>query len=216
MSKIKGFIFDMDGVITDTSEYHYTAWKLLASKLDIYIDREVNEKLKGVSRMASLDIILEHGGKLEAYTEAEKLAMATQKNKHYVDMISRFTPENLLPGVGELFDELKVLGIKIGIASASKSASHLVDLLGIREQVDFIADPAGILGKPAPDIFLSAAKGLGLDPLACIGVEDAIAGITAIKAAGMYAVGIGEKSVLTQADIVFKEPKDIDLSLLVY
>ncbi len=209
--RIKGFIFDMDGVITDTSEYHYMAWKLLASKIDIYIDREVNEQLKGISRMASLDVILKHGRKDEDYTEAEKLALATSKNKHYVEMISRFTPDNLLPGVADLFNELKVLGIKIGIASASKSAGNLIDLLGIRDQVDYIVDPSSVPGKPEPDIFLKACEGLGLEPSQCVGLEDAKAGVTAIKRAGMLAIGIGDSQILQEADVVVSSPEEIVL-----
>lgn len=209
--RIKGFIFDMDGVITDTSEYHYMAWKLLASKIDIYIDREVNEQLKGISRMASLDVILKHGRKDKDYTEAEKLALATSKNKHYVEMISRFTPDNLLPGVSDLFNELKVLGIKIGIASASKSAGRLIDLLGIRDQVDYIVDPSSVPGKPEPDIFLKACQGLGLEPWQCVGIEDAKAGVTAIKRAGMLAIGIGDPEILREADVVVGSPEEIVL-----
>lgn len=211
---IKGMIFDMDGVVTDTSEYHYMAWKLLASKINIYIDRDVNEHLKGISRMASLDVILKHGGKLDTYTEAEKLALATSKNKHYVEMISRFTPDNLLPGVSELFSELKVLGVKIGIASASKSAGRLIELLGIKDQVDYIVDPSTVPGKPEPDIFLKAAEGLGLEPSECVGVEDAKAGVEAIKRAGMLAIGIGDAKILGLADVVYQEPADIQLNAI--
>ncbi len=214
--KIKGIIFDMDGVITDTSEYHYTAWKLLASKIDIYIDRDVNENLKGISRMASLEVILKHGGRENDFSEAEKLVLATTKNKHYVEMISRFTPDNLLDGVELLLKELKSLGIKIGIASASKSAGKLIELLGVTQLIDYVVDPATVPGKPAPDIFLKAAEGLELEPSQCIGVEDARAGIEAIKKAGMYSVGIGDKAVLTEANVVYKEPKDIKLKTLMF
>lgn len=210
--EIKGFIFDMDGVITDTSEYHYTAWKLLASKIGIYIDHDVNESLKGISRMASLDVILKHGHRENDFSEAEKMALATQKNKQYVEMINQFTPENLLEGVDPLLKELKTLGIKVAIASASKSADKLVGLLGIRDRIDYIVNPSEVPGKPAPDIFLKAAEGLGLKADECIGIEDAKAGVEAIKSAGMLAIGIGNQTVLSQADIVFKEPKDINLT----
>lgn len=211
MAKIKGVIFDMDGVITETSEYHYMAWKLLASHIGIYIDRNINEKLKGVSRMDSLDVILKHGNRENDFTETERLALATTKNKRYVDMINQFNNENLLPGVEDLFKELKVLGIKIGIASASHSAANLVKLLGIEDYVDYIVDPGSVPSKPAPDIFLAAAKGLGLKPSQCIGVEDAVAGVTSIKKAKMFAVGIGDNETLYEANVVYKTPADIVL-----
>lgn len=204
----------MDGVITETSEYHYMAWKLLASHIGIYIDRNINEQLKGVSRMDSLDVILKHGNRGNDFSETERLALATSKNKRYVDMISQFNKDNLLPGVEDLFKELKVLGIKIGIASASHSAVKLIELLGIKEYVDFIVDPGTVPSKPAPDIFLAAAEGLGLKPSECIGVEDAVAGIESIKKAKMFAVGIGDALILNKADIVFKRPADIDLNEL--
>jgi len=201
----------MDGVITETSEYHYMAWKLLASHIGIYIDRNINEQLKGVSRMDSLEVILKHGNRENDFSETEKLALATTKNKRYVDMINQFNKENLLPGVEELFKELKVLGIRIGIASASHSAAKLVDLLGIEEYVDFIVDPGTVPSKPAPDIFLAAAKGLGLKPSQCIGVEDAVAGVESIKKAKMYAIGIGDSEILGAANVVYKTPGEIVL-----
>ena len=214
MNKIRGFIFDMDGVITETSEYHYMAWKLLASHIDIYIDKKVNEQLKGISRMDSLEIILKHGNRENDFSETDKLALATAKNKRYVNMINQFNKNNLLPGVEALFKELKALGIKIGIASASHSASKLVELLEISEYVDFVVDPGTVPSKPAPDIFLAAAKGLGLKPAQCIGVEDAVAGIESIKSAKMYAVGIGERTILDKADVVYKSPENIALTAL--
>lgn len=214
LSKIKGFIFDMDGVITETSEYHYMAWKLLASHIGIYIDRNINEQLKGISRMDSLDVILKHGNRENDFSETERLALATSKNKRYVDMIYQFNKDNLLPGIEDLFKELKVLGIKIGIASASHSAGKLIELLGIKDYVDFIVDPGSVPSKPAPDIFLAAAKGLGLKPSQCIGVEDAVAGIESIKRAKMYAVGIGDSVILKEANVVYKTPADISLEEL--
>jgi len=214
LNKIKGFIFDMDGVITETSEYHYMAWKLLASHIGIYIDRNINEQLKGISRMDSLNIILKHGNREKDFTETERLALATSKNKRYVDMISQFNKSNLLPGVEDIFKELKARGIKIGIASASHSANKLIELLGIKEYVDFIVDPGTVPSKPAPDIFLAAAKGIGVKPSQCIGVEDAIAGIESIKHAKIYAVGIGDSDVLKAANVVYKTVADISLDKL--
>lgn len=214
MSKIKGIIFDMDGVITETSEYHYMAWKLLASHIGIYIDKNVKEKLKGISRMEALDIILKQGNRENDFSEADKLALATSKNKKYVNMINRFNKSNLVPGIEGLFKELRALGIKIGIVSASRSVEMLADLLGIKEYVDFIVNPGTVPSKPAPDIYLAAAKGLGLKPSQCIGIEDAVAGVESILAAKMYAVGIGDKKVLNRANIVYKTPADISLEQL--
>lgn len=214
MGKLKAMIFDMDGVITETSEYHYMAWKVLASHIGIYIDREINEQLKGISRMDSLEVILKHGQRENDFTETEKLALATTKNKRYTDMIHQFSKDNLLDGIEELFLQLREKGIKIGIASASKSAEKLLELLEIKEYVDFIVDPSTVPSKPAPDIFLAAVKGLKLEPKDCIGVEDAYAGVEAIKRANMYAVGIGSKEILNQADIVYSSPKEIDLDVL--
>lgn len=211
MANIRGFIFDMDGVITETSENHYLAWKVLASNIGIYIDRSLNEQLKGVSRMASLEVILKHGGKENDYSDSEKLKLATKKNHHYVDMISRVDESDLLEGILELLIDLKKEGYRIAIASASHSGRRLVELLGIEAYIDYIVDPSTVESKPEPDIFLEAAKGIQLKPVECIGIEDAIAGVEAIKAAGMIAVGIGDKTQLSQADIVYKKPSDINV-----
>lgn len=206
---IKGFIFDMDGVLTETSEYHYLAWKVLAGHLGIHIDKGINEQLKGVSRMESLNVILEYGELEDKYSEEQKVQLATKKNKHYIEMIDSFTEKNLLGGVRQLFEELKRNQLKIGIASASHSASKLMNLLAIESYIDYIVDPSGLRSKPSPDIFLQCAKGLGLEPRMCIGVEDAVAGVKAIKKADMYAIGIGDEKVLWEADIVYHKTGDI-------
>lgn len=212
MNKYKLFIFDMDGVITETSEQHYQAWKKLAKELNIEIDRKFNEKLKGVSRMESLERILTNAHRENDFTEEEKLELATRKNENYREMILKCTEEDLFEGVKDLFIELKKRDIKIAIGSASKNAPTLVELLGIKDYIDYIVNPAEVeRGKPAPDIFLNAAEKLGFDVTECIGIEDAEAGIEAIKSAGMFAVGIGDSAVLHQADIVYEHTKDIDL-----
>ncbi|MCT4687658.1 beta-phosphoglucomutase [Vallitalea sp.] len=211
-NKYKLFIFDMDGVITETSEQHYQAWKQLAKEIGIEIDRKFNEKLKGVSRIESLERILEYANKTNDFTEDDKLELATRKNENYKEMILKFTEENLFEGVKDLFAELKKRNIKIAIGSASKNAPTLVRLLGIEADVDYIVNPAEVKrGKPAPDIFLKAAEHMGVDIPECIGVEDAEAGIEAIKSAGMFAVGIGDSKVLKKADIIYEQTKDIKL-----
>lgn len=209
MENIKGFIFDMDGVLTETSENHYLAWQALAEELGITIDRSLNEQLKGVSRMDSLNIILNHGGLENKFSEEEKIALATKKNNHYVSMIEKFTPDNLLEGVRPFLEELRSKNIKIGVASASRSAVKLLNLLGIADLVDYVVDPTTVASKPSPEIFLAAAKGLGLEPGECIGVEDAAAGIASIKSAGMYAIGIGRAQDLPQADTLYQSPKEL-------
>lgn len=202
MANIKGVIFDMDGVITETSEMHYKAWKKTADLLAIPFDKAFNESLKGISRRASLMKILEKG-QLDLPEERIQ-ALMYDKNEFYVSLISAYTKEDLNPGIYEFMVSLKEKKIKIGIASASKSAPMLVEKLGIGDLVDCIVDPSSVPGKPQPDIFLKAAELLGLNSKECIGVEDAAAGVQAIKSAEMIAVGIGDKELLKQADIVFK------------
>lgn len=198
---IEAVIFDLDGVITDTAEYHYLAWKQLGEELDIPFDREFNETLKGVSRTDSLERILTLGGKQDAFTEQEKVALATKKNEHYVTLIQHISEQDLLPGIIAFLDEIRATGLKIGMASASKNALTVVEALGVRHYFDDIVDAATVArSKPHPEVFLRAAEALDVAPERCIGVEDAAAGITAIHAAGMYAVGVGPETTLHEAD----------------
>jgi len=198
---IEAVIFDLDGVITDTAEYHYLAWKQLGEELDIPFDREFNETLKGVSRTDSLERILTLGGKQDAFTEQEKVALATKKNDHYVTLIQHISEQDLLPGIIAFLDEIRATELKIGMASASKNALTVVEALGVRHYFDDIVDAATVArSKPHPEVFLRAAEALDVAPERCIGVEDAAAGITAIHAAGMYAVGVGPEATLHEAD----------------
>ncbi|MCE3203862.1 beta-phosphoglucomutase [Paenibacillus sonchi] len=207
--RLEAVIFDLDGVITDTAEYHYLAWQALADELGVPFSREKNERLKGVSRLESLDIVLEDSGL--SLPEAAKLRLAEQKNDHYREMIGRITPADLLPGVPELLDSLRERGILVGLASASLNAPVILERLGAAHWFQAIADPAGLRkGKPDPEIFLQAAELLGVTPGNCIGVEDAAAGIAAIKAAGMKAVGIGSPAQLGDADLLL--PRAAELS----
>ncbi|UKK85825.1 beta-phosphoglucomutase [Sphingopyxis sp. BSN-002] len=195
----KGVIFDLDGVLTDTAEDHYQAWQALADAHGFAFDREVNHRLKGVDRGNSLRLILEHAG---AEVDAERFdAMLAEKNDIYRERLAAYSPANLFAGVSELFDGLRAAGLKIGLASASRNAPDVVRLLGIADEFDFIADAGAVVhAKPAPDIFLACADGMGLSPDQCIGVEDARAGITAIHAAGMAAIGIGSEEALPDAE----------------
>lgn len=200
-SRFAAVIFDLDGVLTDTAGFHYLAWKKMASGLSISIDEAFNETLKGIDRMSSLDLILQHG-QVQLPLE-EKQRLAHEKNEHYKELTASMTRKDLLPGALERLDELKDLGVKISLASASKNAPAILEALGISGYFDSIANPALVAhGKPAPDIFLLAAAPLGVKPEECLGVEDAEAGVTAIKAAGMQALGVGDPKVLAAADRV--------------
>lgn len=195
----KGVLFDLDGVITDTAEYHYLAWKKLADNLGISIDREFNEKLKGVSREDSLRLILAHGNRENDFNEVEFNHLAKMKNDNYVEMIQAVSPKDVYPGILELLKALKKANIKIALASASKNGPFLLKQMALTEYFDGIADPAAVkAGKPAPDIFILAAQVVGLSPEECLGIEDAQAGITAIKASGAIPVGVGNPEQLRE------------------
>lgn len=201
MSKYLAVIFDLDGVITDTAHYHYLAWKRLAESQGLHFDEAFNEQLKGVDRMGSLELILAQGSR--SYTQDEKLALADAKNRHYVELIATMTPDDILPGVLPALDAVRAAGLKTGLASVSKNAFTVLDKLGIRQRFDEVVDAARIANsKPHPEIFLTAARQLGVAPWGCLGVEDAVAGVASIKDAGMVAVGVGDPEVLTRADYV--------------
>ena len=201
MSRFKAVIFDLDGVITDTARYHYLAWKRLAESEGVRFDEAANEHLKGIDRMGSLDLILAAASK--SYTREQKLALADAKNRHYQQLISTMSAADLLPGAAEALAAVRAAGLKIGLASVSKNAFTVLEQLGIRAAFDDVVDAATIANsKPDPEIFLTAARHLGVAPADCLGVEDAVAGVAAIKAAGMFALGIGKPEVLTQADVV--------------
>ena len=194
-------IFDLDGVITDTARYHYLAWKRLAESQGVHFDEAFNEHLKGIDRMGSLDLIL--ASSTRVYTPEEKLALATEKNEHYKELIATMTPNDLLPGAVQALDECRAAGLRIGLASVSRNAFTVLDRLGITGKFDYVVDAGTIArGKPDPEIFLTAAAHLGVDPTDCLGVEDAAAGVASIKDAGMFAVGVGDPRVLHRADRV--------------
>lgn len=194
-------IFDLDGVITDTARYHYLAWKRLADGLGVPFDEAFNERLKGVDRMGSLELILARSGR--HFGDEEKRALAEQKNRDYQQLIATMTPADLLPGAAEALQSVRRAGLKLGLASVSKNAPTVLDRLGIADWFDDVVDANQVKrGKPDPEIFLTAAEHLGVAPGASIGVEDAVAGVRAIKAAGMYAVGVGDPAVLREADRV--------------
>lgn len=190
--KPQAIIFDLDGVITDTAHLHFLAWKQIADETGIVIDEAFNERLKGISRNESLCRILQHGGKEGVFTDAECLQLAARKNALYVHALRQLTTDSVLPGIRALLTSLHELQIPVGLASVSLNAPAILQALEIADFFDFCADAAHISrSKPDPEIFLAACNGLGGRPDACIGIEDAQAGIDAINACGMHSVGIG-------------------------
>ncbi|PCH96216.1 MAG: beta-phosphoglucomutase [Gammaproteobacteria bacterium] len=210
----RAVIFDLDGVLTDTAEFHYIAWQAIANKLGVHFDLQDNEKLKGIDRDNSLRYILKKGD-IVMKSGLFKQLLAV-KNEHYLTLINDINSSHLFAGVLPCFAALKSKNIKIGLASASKNAALVIEKLGIAASFDFIGDAASVAkSKPAPDIFLSVANGLAVEPKNCIGVEDAVAGVKAIKSANMFAVGIGDEKVLTQAALVFPTMSKFDLDLVI-
>lgn len=207
---IKAFIFDLDGVITDTAEYHYLAWRKLADSLDIPFDRDDNEKMKGVERMASLDRILAKSD--VTFSQQRRQALAAEKNANYLEYINSITPDDILPGVLPLLAELNTLGCRTGVASASKNAALVLNKLGLSSQFDYVADASLIeQAKPHPEVFLNVMETFALRPSECIGIEDAYLGVKAIKSAQMFAVGIGQRDILNNADLVYPDMAGFEL-----
>ncbi|NLK21853.1 MAG: beta-phosphoglucomutase [Epulopiscium sp.] len=207
---LKGVIFDLDGVITDTAEYHFKAWAQLAKDIGIEIDREFNEKLKGVSRMESLEAILRHGLRENDFTQEEKNALAAKKNNNYIQLINNITKKDILPGIEDLLEDLKQNNIKMALGSASKNGPMILKQLEIENYFDYIVNPAEVKNsKPAPDIFIDGLKGLNLRPEEVLGIEDAIAGVKAIKGAGIIAIGVG-----VSADVSVSSTKELTYDLL--
>jgi beta-phosphoglucomutase len=213
MSKFKACIFDLDGVIVDTAVYHYKAWKRLANELGFDFTEEDNEKLKGVSRVRSLELILQWGGVTK--TPAEQEQLATKKNEWYVEMISHMTPAEILPGAKEFLTACRAAGIKTGLGSASKNSLTILDKISLVTLFDVIVD-GNMVSKPKPDpeVFLKGAELLEVSPAESVVFEDAIAGVEAAIAGGMKAVGIGSPNVLTKANLVVSGLNEMSLEKL--
>ena len=189
--KYKGIIFDLDGVICSTDHYHYLAWKALADRLGAYFDETINNRLRGVSRMASLDIVLERSE--SAYTPEQKAAFAEEKNSTYRELLKQMSPADLAPEVKATLDWLRAQGLLLGIGSSSKNTKFILERIGLGGYFDKISDGTNITrSKPDPEVFLKAAAFLGLEPKDCLVVEDAKAGVEAALAAGMDAAAIGD------------------------
>ena len=199
--QISACIFDLDGVIVDTAKYHYLAWKRLTDQLGIHFTAEDNERLKGVSRMASLEIILEIGNR--NIDESLKLEYATLKNNWYIDYISKMTPADILPGCLEFIQELRNADIRTAIGSASKNTPMILERVGILNLFDAVADGNVVSrAKPDPEVFNKAAEMLRVKPVNCVVFEDAVAGVQAALNAGMVCIGIGSPRILTEAHFV--------------
>ena len=185
----KAVISDLDGVICFTDRFHYQAWKALADRLGIYFDEKINDRLRGVSRMASLEIILERA--TEAYTQEQKEAFAEEKNNTYRELLKNMSPADLTDEVKNTLIELRSRGYKLSIGSSSKNTKFILERIGLGDFFDAIADGTDIThSKPDPEVFLCSAKKIGMDPADCAVVEDAKAGIQAAKAAGMTALAL--------------------------
>lgn len=197
---IRGVIFDLDGVLTNTSEYHYRAWQRLADEEGIPFTRRDNEALRGVSRRESLALLL----KGQPVTEEQAQILMERKNRYYQEMIQQLTSADLLEGAAQLLDELRALGIKIAIASVSKNTWDVLHRLCIAERIDAVSDGYSVVRqKPAPDLFVHAAGQLHLPVNQCVVIEDAAAGVEAAQAAGMQVVGLGPKERVGAADVIF-------------
>lgn len=211
---LKAVIFDLDGVIVSTDEHHFLAWKRLADEEGIYFDRSINERLRGVSRMESLAIVLERSAK--SYTPEEKTQLAIRKNSYYQESIGSLTPGDILPGVMVFLEGLKKEGIKIAVGSSSKNSPLILERIGLGKYFDATADGNDITkSKPDPEVFLVAASRLGIHPENCLVIEDAEAGVEAALAGGMHVLGVGSAagsqraslraanlSVLSAADVI--------------
>ena len=210
---IQACIFDLDGVIVDTAHYHFLAWKRLAHELGYNLTLLENERLKGVSRMQSLEIVLELAG--VSLNDEHKKILADKKNAWFGEYIERMSGEEIFPGVKQLIRDLKANGMRVGLASSSKNARTVVRRLEIQDEFDATVDGTMIQNtKPDPEIFLLTAQLLGVAPTSCLVIEDAEAGIEAAIAAGMKCIGIGSPMLLRNANLIVPRTSDIQQSTL--
>ncbi len=209
MPGIQGFIFDLDGVLVDTAEFHYRGWQRLADEEGLPFDRQANEALRGISRRESLLLIL----KDRVLPEAKIQEMMERKNRYYVEYIQQVTPADMLPGALGLLKEIREAGLMCAIGSASKNTCTVVEKLGIEHLVDAISDGYSVTNpKPAPDLFLHAASQLGLPAQQCVVVEDAAAGVEAAIAGGFHSVGLGPVERVCAADVVYPSLEGLHLN----
>lgn len=209
----KTFIFDLDGVIVDTAKYHFLAWQKLANELGITFTHEDNEQLKGVSRVASLDLILKWGEKIISQVEKEKFLI--QKNEDYLSYIENIDSSEILPGVMKVLEYLKKNNQNIVLGSASKNARPILEKTCILHFFDAIVDGNDVSkAKPDPEVFLLGAKNVNANPKDCIVFEDSVAGVQAANIAGMKSIGIGDKNTLHEAKFIFKNFDEISMDFI--
>lgn len=209
----KGFIFDLDGVIVDTAHFHFKAWKKTAEELGFNLTEELNEKLKGVSRIDSLQKILDWANVSISKEQFDK--MTFEKNEDYLSYVRQMTKDDVLPGVTEFVKKLKDLGYPIALGSASKNAKHILERVGLIDMFDAIVDGNSVAkAKPNPEVFINAAKLLKLSPDDCVVFEDSEAGIQAANIANMVSIGIGDPSILFEANFCFKDFTEINTNFL--
>lgn len=210
-SEIKGFAFDLDGVIADTAKFHGQAWHKTADKVGTKWTSTLADGLKGVSRMDSLEMILTAGGHEQEYTQAQKEALAAQKNDEYLTLIKTLTPNDILPGISAFLIELQSAGYLMAVASASKNAPTILKQLNLTDYFVGIVDPATLTaGKPDPDIFIKSAELMQLEPTQVAGIEDSSAGIDAINSAKELSIGIGVN--LSAADVNFTDTSEVSIN----
>lgn len=211
---IKAVIFDLDGVIVSTDECHYKAWQRMADEEGIYFDRTINDRLRGVSRMQCVDIILEKAPK--EYPAQQIAEMADRKNKYYRDLIQCLTPEDILPGVTKLMGTLKNSGIKVAIGSSSKNTALILEQVGLKGSFEVVVDGNCILrSKPDPEVFQKAAELLNVSPQECLVIEDADAGVEAALSAGMKVLGVGAASANKSATLRLTDLSNASVDLIV-
>ncbi|MGM0411396.1 MAG: beta-phosphoglucomutase [Bacillota bacterium] len=210
--EIKAFILDLDGVITDTAEFHFKAWKKMADEEGIPFNREDNEKLRGVSRRKSMELILD--GREMKEEKIQKLM--DRKNRYYNNFLKKLSEDDLLPGAKELIDEIINRNFKIAVASSSRNAKTVINNLGIENLFETISDGHSVENsKPAPDLFLHTAKKLDVEAEKCVVIEDAKSGIEGALAANMIAVGVGPEDRVGKAHYRYDKVKDIDLNEII-
>ena len=212
-SELKGFAFDLDGVIADTARFHGQAWRQIADKIGTEWTDELADGLKGMSRMDSLELILKSGNHEYEYTQEEKESIAKEKNDNYLTLVQELTSDDVLPGMRNVLEELKSKGYHLALASASKNSPKILKYLEISDYVEGIVDPAQLThGKPDPEIYLEAAKIMNLAPEQVAGVEDAQVGVDAINRAGEVSIGIGD--YLKDADVKFTNTAEVTLDAI--
>ena len=202
--KIKGIIFDLDGVIASTDKQHYLGWKALSDRLGIHFDEVINNRFRGVSRMACMDILEEIGGK--HYTDEEKVTYATWKNDYYRELLGQMSASDLSGEVKSTLDILRSKGLKLAIGSSSKNAKFILRQIGLGDYFDAISDGTNIVrSKPDPEVFLKAAEYLDLRPEECLVVEDAVAGVDAARNGGMKAAAVGDAASKQYGDYILEQ-----------